>query len=89
MDDLPGRGHFILTGSTAPGGDAVRHSGAGRVARLSMRTLSLFESGDSDATVSLAALMRGDVPRAAVASLGFDGLLARIARGGWPGFIVL
>ncbi len=89
MDDLPGRGHFILTGSTAPGGDAVRHSGAGRVARLSMRTLSLFESGDSDATVSLAALMRGDVPRAAVASLGFDGLLARIARGGWPGFIGL
>ena len=54
-----------------------------------MRTLSLLESGDSDATVSLDALMRGEVPRAAVASLGFDALLARIARGGWPGFIGL
>lgn len=89
VDDLPGSGHFILTGSTAPSADAVRHSGAGRFARLRMRTLSLCESGHSDARVSLASLMRGETPRAAATSLGLDGLLARIARGGWPGFATL
>lgn len=89
VDDLPGRGHFILTGSTAPSADAVRHSGAGRFARLRMRTLSLFERGDSDGSSSLGSLLRGDAPRAAAASLGFDGLLAWIARGGWPGSVGL
>ena len=86
VDDASERGQFILTGSTAPASDAIRHSGAGRFARLRMRTLSLFESGDSDGTVSLAAILEGEAPRAATARLGFDGLLSRMTRGGWPGF---
>lgn len=86
VDEGPGRGRFILTGSTAPGADATRHTGAGRFARVRMRTMTLFESGDSDATVSLAGLIRGEPPRAAAASLSFDQLLTRIERGGWPGF---
>jgi predicted AAA+ superfamily ATPase len=85
-DERSGPGQFILTGSTAPSSDAVRHSGAGRFARLRMRTMSLVESGDSDDAVSLASIIGGEAPRAAAASLGFDGLLRRIARGGWPGF---
>lgn len=89
VDESPSRGQFILTGSTAPGADATRHTGAGRFARLRMRTMTLFESGDSDATVSLAALMGGEPARAAAASLSFDDLLARIERGGWPGFAEL
>lgn len=89
VDDAPERGQFILTGSTVPGADAVRHSGAGRFARLRMRTLSLAESGDSDGSVSLSALLEGEPPRAGVSRLTFDGLLARIARGGWPAQIGL
>jgi predicted AAA+ superfamily ATPase len=54
-----------------------------------MRTMSLFESGESEGSVSLAALLEGDAPRSAGSRLGFDGLLARIARGGWPGQVGL
>jgi predicted AAA+ superfamily ATPase len=89
VDDSGERGQFILTGSTAPAAGAVRHSGAGRFARLRMRTMSLFESGESEGSVSLAALLEGDAPRSAGSRLGFDGLLARIARGGWPGQVGL
>lgn len=86
VDDSAEKGRFILTGSTAPGVDAIRHSGAGRFARVRMRTLTLFESGDSDAAVSLASLLRHEPPRAPTAALDLRGLLGRIARGGWPGF---
>mgnify|MGYP003440290831 FL=1 len=89
VDDNRGQGRFILTGSTAPSADAIRHSGAGRFARLVMRTMSLFETGDSDGSVSLSALMTGDAPRASTAKLDFSGLTRRIARGGWPGQIGL
>lgn len=89
VDDSSERGQFILTGSTAPGVDAVRHSGAGRFARLRMRTMSLFESGDSEASVSLSALLDGNAPRSAASPLTLDGLLSRLARGGWPGLIGL
>jgi predicted AAA+ superfamily ATPase len=89
VDDSGERGQFILAGSTAPAANAVRHSGAGRFARLRMRTMSLFESGESEGTVSLAALLEGDAPRSAGSRLDFDSLLARIARGGWPGQVGL
>jgi len=50
-----------------------------------MRTLSLFESGDSDASVSLSDLLKGRPPRAVAAGLDFDRLLTRLTSGGWPG----
>lgn len=86
VDNRSARGQFILTGSTAPSTDAIRHSGAGRFARLRMRTMTLSESGHSDATVSFAALLDGDQPRSASTALAFDDLLERIAVGGWPAF---
>lgn len=89
VDDASERGQFILTSSTAPMADAIRHSGAGRFARLRMRTLTVFESGDSDATVSLSSLLEGDAPRASTSRLDLDGLLQRMARGGWPAFLGL
>lgn len=71
VDDSGERGQFILTGSTAPGADSVRHSGAGRFARSRMRTMSPFESGESDASVSLSAPLDGIPPRSvAVSALG-------------------
>ena len=50
------RGQFILTGSAVPANDAVMHTGTGRIARLTMRPMSLFESGDSTGELSLAGL---------------------------------
>lgn len=85
VDATSERGQFVLTGSTAPAADAVRHSGAGRFARLKMRTLSLFESGHSDGSVSLAAVLDGDEVGSPTVPLTFDPLLERIATGGWPG----
>lgn len=84
VDERQHRGQFILTGSTAPTVDARRHSGAGRFARLRMRTMTLSESGHTDGKVSLSAILAGDAPRSPTSPLTFDELLQRIAVGGWP-----
>lgn len=52
---------FILTGSSVPPELSTNHSGVGRFAHIRMRTMSLFESGESDGTVSLAGLFEGAV----------------------------
>ncbi|WP_200806305.1 ATP-binding protein [Demequina sp. NBRC 110052] len=85
VDSADALGQFLLTGSTAPVADSVRHSGAGRFARLRMRTLSLYEGGEANGAVSLSAILAGEPPRAAAPELDFDGLLTRLATGGWPG----
>ncbi|MEO8571953.1 MAG: DUF4143 domain-containing protein [Chloroflexota bacterium] len=77
-------GQFILTGSAVPSDDLSRHSGAGRFGRLRMRPMSLAESGHSTGTVSLAAILGGDDPRAPESGLGLKDLVDRIAIGGWP-----
>lgn len=77
---------FILTGSTAPVSDAKRHSGAGRFARLKMRTMTLSETGHSINETSLANLMAGESPRATDPGLSYRDLVTRIVVGGWPGF---
>ena len=43
VDDRAGKGHFILTGSAVPPDDITRHTGAGRMSRLRLRPMSLFE----------------------------------------------
>lgn len=63
VDDRGEPGQFLLTGSARPAPDARRHSGAGRMARVQMRPMSLWESGDSTGQVSLAALFDGDPAR--------------------------
>ena len=82
-------GLFILTGSATPTDDAPRHSGAGRISRLTMRPMSLYESGDSSGEVSLESLLGGDQP----ASTNVDTTIAQYAelvvRGGWPLNLVL
>ena len=64
------RGQFILTGSADPPDDITRHSGAGRIIRVRMRPMSLYESGESDGGVSLGALLDGERCAAADAGLG-------------------
>lgn len=77
------RGRFILTGSSTPG-KAPAHSGVGRIARLEMHTMSLFESGDSTGEVSLSALFDGRRDIGAIATKDVEDYARLICRGGWP-----
>lgn len=77
-------GQFILTGSvTPPDTSRIHHSGAGRIARMKMRTMSLYESGDSNGEVSLRGIFEGQEPEGH-AQLNIDRLAYLICRGGWP-----
>ncbi len=77
-------GQFILTGSSTPKRKGVLHSGAGRIARLRMRTMSLWESGESDGKASLRALFEGTMQPSVVGEQDLLHLLQFIVRGGWP-----
>ena len=63
VDSSTENGRFILTGSSTPKTKGVMHSGAGRISTIMMRTMSLFESGDSDGRVSLGSLFSGEFQR--------------------------
>lgn len=77
-------GQFILTGSAVPNDDVRRHSGAGRFARLMMRPMSLFESGESGGSMSLRAMLAGARPQAHASSMTVQGIAELLVRGGWP-----
>ena len=79
-------GQFILTGSAVPpDADKISHSGTGRFARIKMRPMSLWESGESSGEVSLSSLFSG-VPFESVAAreLTLEEMAFVICRGGWP-----
>ncbi|WCC80369.1 DUF4143 domain-containing protein [Cutibacterium equinum] len=84
VDDHDGKGLYILTGSARPRDDARVHSGAGRIARLRIRPMTLFETGHSTGEVSLRRLLDGDDPAGTSSGLTVDALLERIIIGGWP-----
>jgi predicted AAA+ superfamily ATPase len=84
-DEAGAVGQFILTGSSAPTDDITRHSGAGRISRLRMRPMSLFESGVSTGSVSVAEMLRSGVVSAPVSDLALGDLVEWTCRGGWPG----
>ncbi len=75
---------YILTGSAVPTDNAVQHSGTGRIARMTMHPMSLFESGESEGTVSLQSLFDGTADIEAQSSLAIEDIAAAICRGGWP-----
>lgn len=80
-------GQFILTGSAVPDGEgakAMEHSGVGRFAWLTMRPMTLFESGDSDGSVSLGALFDGPQRILSRNALNLRQIAFLICRGGWP-----
>lgn len=89
VDQTPNKGQFILTGSSTPNHKGILHSGAGRIARLRMRPMSLWESGDSSGAVSLAKLCRGELLPAMTGDVSLEKLIALILRGGWPGSLGL
>ena len=87
VDARPGRGHFILTGSAVPPDDITRHTGAGRISRLRLRPMSLFELGRSTGEVSLARLLAGNPAPASVAELSVEEIVDLVCIGGWPGHL--
>lgn len=86
VDHSKGFGHFILTGSAVPPDlGEISHSGTGRIVRLKMRTMSLWESLESSGTVSLGALMNGEVPDVArCVGRSLADMAYLVCRGGWP-----
>ena len=80
-------GKFILTGSTTLNNEEsknVFHSGAGRIARLKMYTMSLYETGDSKGEVSITDMLNGTVKCGYVGKVELDLIAKFIVRGGWP-----
>ncbi len=80
------QGQFIFTGSAVPkeiDQAKIIHSGAGRFAWLTMRPMSLFESGDSNGDVSLISLFEGKKPDG-MADLDMEKIAFLTCRGGWP-----
>ena len=77
-------GQFILTGSSVPADqNAIHHSGTGRIGRISMRPMSLWESGESTGVVSLSDLFEGVSIEPQTNSMGLEQIAFLICRGGW------
>lgn len=86
VDDRQEKGQFILTGSTAPSESTARHSGAGRYSRITMQTMTLWETGHSSGGVSLDQIIRGESQSAGPSSVDIRALAERMCRGGWPDY---
>lgn len=84
-------GQYIFTGSAVPPDKSkIQHTGTGRFAWLTMRPMSLWESGESNGEMSLAELFNGKAPQGALADeKSLEELCFLICRGGWPGVLQL
>ena len=86
VDDTEGYGLYILTGSTVVNEEEIMHSGTGRIHRLLMRPMSLYESGESNGQISIMELF--DNPDLDIneceSELTIDELIFASCRGGWP-----
>lgn len=78
---------FILTGSAVPTDNATSHTGTGRISRIMMRPMSLFESLESSGTVSLSELFKGNLHIDGISDLSIEQIAYVICRGGWPASI--
>ena len=78
-------GQFILTGSAVPVNiSELSHTGTGRITRMLMRPMSLYESEDSTGAVSLNDIFAGNLDIAGTSSIDFEYLAFLMCRGGWP-----
>jgi hypothetical protein len=87
VDHRDEEGQFILTGSAVPPieeeSQKIMHTGTGRIARVKMRTMSLWESGESSGKISLKSLFDG-VEQTATNDSVLEEIAFMICRGGWP-----
>lgn len=85
VDDRKCAGQFILTGSAVPNDDGIRHTGTGRIGKLRMYPMSLYESQDSNGKISLSDLFSEIKEIDGITSeIEIERLAYLICRGGWP-----
>lgn len=85
VDQRDAFGQFILTGSAVPPDTSeISHTGIGRITTLLMRPMTLFESGDSDGSVSLRALFSKEKEIYGMSDHSLQDIAFLICRGGWP-----
>jgi predicted AAA+ superfamily ATPase len=82
-------GQFILTGSAVPTDNVTAHTGTGRISRMKMYPMSLFESQESTGSVSLRQLFDGKHDIEGVSNLTIEQIAFVLCRGGWPASIKL
>lgn len=88
VDERQLPGQFILTGSAVPKDEGMMHTGTGRIARLMMYPMSLYESKESNGKISLKDLFHGNTQVNGIESqLDISSLVSAICRGGWPASI--
>lgn len=83
IDHSGQKGNYILTGSAKPSEGEIMHTGTGRISRVLMRPMSLYESGESTGEVSFKDIIEGN-DIAGVSQLSLEDLASVIVRGGWP-----
>ncbi|MEA4923255.1 MAG: AAA family ATPase [Eubacteriaceae bacterium] len=85
VDHRDDEGQFILTGSTVPAArENIYHTGTGRFAWVLMRPMSLYESGESNGSVSLSELFEGAGQITGKSEIDLEELAFLVCRGGWP-----
>lgn len=88
VDKTGKKGQYVICGSSTPNRSGVRHSGAGRFGSMKMQTMSLFETGNSDGSVSLKNLFNGSFTNSKkMKEISLDELIKYTIRGGWPGLL--
>jgi len=88
VDNRKERGQFILTGSVVPPQTDDMHTGTGRISRMVMRTMSLFESRESTGQISLTGLFNGELGMSGENNLSIEQISFILARGGWPEAVI-
>lgn len=79
------KGQYILTGSSTPNRSGINHSGAGRFGKIKLRTMSLYESGDSTGDISLKSVCEGQEISKMTGEVDLKKLAYLAIRGGFPG----
>ncbi len=89
VDESNKKGRYLLTGSATPNHKGIMHSGAGRIARVRMRPMSLYESGNSSGKISLQKVCKGELDAEMTGDVSLETIIDLIVRGGWPASLKL
>ena len=89
-DRRKGTGHFIFTGSAVPADSSkICHTGTGRFGWVTMRPMSLWESEESNGSISMLDLFAGQIKSAIAPDVSLEEIAYLLCRGGWPGSLGL
>jgi hypothetical protein len=89
VDQTKDKGLYILTGSSTPVRKGELHGGSGRIGKVRMRTMSLYESGHSSGNTSIMDLFDDKLKAISLRDIRLTELVDYVVRGGWPGSQIL